>query len=328
MNNPSTDLESKTDPETKLFKTIIKVNCKNEVEKGYVKLRSMSSVSSSSSSCCEAPPITIASPSFRTRSVSTPSSLDSAFQSESSSLTISTRQVENETKEIKLTEAQIKLLEEVFSENLEENQTSLSITEFQNMFQFKSHFFLERVFSIFDKHGNGSVTLENFIGAVEKYALFDDDAKIEFFIDLYDTEGSGSITLSELKNIVAGCVKESGMALKEPHIAALTSTLFQDCTRNTGSSVITKVDLRRQLKKHKELLSSMSILMDTWLMPKKVPKKMPLRYLSKDYWRNNKSFLSFLFLILVANLVIFIHRAFYFRHFPMLSGFVPNPFYV
>ena len=55
---------------------------------------------------------------------------------------------------------------------------------------------------------------------------------------------------------------------------------------------------------------------------------LPLRYLSKDYWLSNKGFISFIFLIFIMNLFLFIQRAYYFRNFSMLSGFTPNIFYV
>jgi len=89
---------------------------------------------------------------------------------------------------------------------------------------------------------------------------------------------------------------------------------------------------------HKELLTNMSILMDKWLIPKKAPtekclkrsflESLPLRYFSGDYWRNNKSVLSFMFFILITNVLIFTHRAQHFWGFPMLSGWSPNPFYM
>ena len=52
------------------------------------------------------------------------------------------------------------------------------------------------------------------------------------------------------------------------------------------------------------------------------------RYLSKDYWLNNKTFIAFILLIIVINLVLFTLRAYYFRNFCMLSGFTPNLFYL
>ena len=54
---------------------------------------------------------------------------------------------------------------------------------------------------------------------------------------------------------------------------------------------------------------------------------MPYQF-SSNYWRNNKQFLTFLIIILLTNVVLFVTRAYYFRDFSMLNGFKPNPFYM
>merc|ERR1719419_1446665 len=97
-------------------------------------------------------------------------------------------------------------------------------------------------------------------------------------------------------------------------------------------------DFKEQLQRHEGLVEGLGIMINKWLVPpkpekdKKILEKMseylPQRYLSKDYWLNNKSFHFFLFSVLLINVILFIHRAYYFRNFSMLSGFTPNPFYM
>ena len=230
------------------------------------------------------------------------------------------------------------LLTDVFIKNLEENQSKLTILDFKKIFKFKGDFSVQRVFNIFDHQHQGYVTLQNFIDTVEHYCSFNDadNAKIEFFIDMYDA--GGDLTKQELKSVLTDCVVESGMSLKDPDIENLTNTLFLDCVKD-GNDVICKDELREELKKHEALLSNISILMDKWLIPNVIQKKnvflnlnfggiVPRRYFTREYWSLNKSFLLFLFLILAMNLVIFVHRAHRFNDFPMLSGFAPNPFYM
>ena len=50
--------------------------------------------------------------------------------------------------------------------------------------------------------------------------------------------------------------------------------------------------------------------------------------MSKEYWSNNKSLHSSLFVIFLINTILFVHRAYYFRNFSMLDGTTPNPFYL
>jgi len=316
------------------YKTIISVN--SQRENGNIRnINKFRSISSSSPRRETQPSISIP---IRSQSVATghirTQSLDSTLDSEQEEgplLYGGGKCREGSAKVRKLCQDRINLLTEVFNENLGEHQSSLTVLDFKSMFQFKREFCVKRVFNIFDKQHQGFVTLQNFIDTVEYYSSFDDDAKIEFFLDMYDADGD--ITKHELKLVLTDCMVESGVTLRDQDIDNLTSTLFQDCVKD-GREAISKEDLREELKKHKELLSNISILIDKWLKPRNAQKKnnstslLSGRYFSADYWRNNKSFHSFLFLVLITNFLIFTHRAYYFRNFPMLSGFVPNPFYM
>jgi hypothetical protein len=55
----------------------------------------------------------------------------------------------------------------------------------------------------------------------------------------------------------------------------------------------------------------------------KLPQNMNMKY-----FRNNQAFIFFLCFIILANMILFIQRAVYFRNFTMLSGYTPNPFYL
>jgi hypothetical protein len=72
-------------------------------------------------------------------------------------------------------------------------------------------------------------------------------------------------------------------------------------------------------------------------VPSKPPRPRPFKerltelipyQFSGNYWRNNKQFLTFLYFILLTNIILFVMRAYYFRNFSMLSGTTPNPFYM
>ncbi len=43
---------------------------------------------------------------------------------------------------------------------------------------------------------------------------------------------------------------------------------------------------------------------------------------------NVRPFLFFLFSLSIINIILFIHRAYYFKDFSMLNGLTPNPFYL
>ena len=61
-----------------------------------------------------------------------------------------------------------------------------SILIFQLFFQ---PFFVERVFHIFDKDDNGSISLQEFIDAMHQFAGQSPDDKIKFLFKVYDIDG-------------------------------------------------------------------------------------------------------------------------------------------
>ena len=50
-------------------------------------------------------------------------------------------------------------------------------------------FFVERVFHIFDKDDNGSISLQEFIDAMHQFAGQSPDDKIKFLFKVYDIDG-------------------------------------------------------------------------------------------------------------------------------------------
>ena len=54
---------------------------------------------------------------------------------------------------------------------------------------FLQPFFVERVFHIFDKDDNGSISLQEFIDAMHQFAGQSPDDKIKFLFKVYDIDG-------------------------------------------------------------------------------------------------------------------------------------------
>ena len=74
-----------------------------------------------------------------------------------------------------------------------------------------------------------------------------------------------------------------------------------------------------------------------WLVPPSAPRPKTLSQKFKDslppqfsmmYWRNNRQFVSFLSFMISVNIILFVHRAYYFKDFSTLSGAAPNGFYM
>jgi len=228
-------------------------------------------------------------------------------------------------------------LRKVFSESLGKDKHEISLHEFKKIVPCKDEFFVNRIFNIFDSDQSGYITLAKFIETVNQFSSSDDDSKIEFLFNIYDINGEGVLEESNFREVIKACMKENGMDFDEEELTNLASALFMDGVKD-GNEMMTLDDFKEQLQRQEGLVEGLGIMINKWLVPPRPPKektlleklsdRLPQRYLSKDYWVNNKSFHFFIFVVLLINTILFIHRAFYFRHFSMLSGFTPNPFYL
>ena len=87
-----------------------------------------------------------------------------------------------------MTEENLKWLENVFRRTVGENG-EIRLQDFKNIVHSKNPFFVERVFHIFDKDDNGSISLQEFIDAMHQFAGQSPDDKIKFLFKVYDIDG-------------------------------------------------------------------------------------------------------------------------------------------
>ena len=57
--------------------------------------------------------------------------------------------------------------------------------EFKRIIPCKNDFFVERIFSIFDKDKMGTVSLREFVETIQQFSRNDDDAKIAFLFEVH-----------------------------------------------------------------------------------------------------------------------------------------------
>ena len=80
----------------------------------------------------------------------------------------------------KLSEEAETSLTKVFHEHLGKDKHDMDFGEFRRIVPCKKDFFVERIFSIFDKQKLGKVSLTEFVETVQQFSRDDDDAKIAF----------------------------------------------------------------------------------------------------------------------------------------------------
>jgi len=255
--------------------------------------------------------------------------------------------ITNPRRNKELTAESVKHLEKVFRENLAKDKDEFTLAEFKKIVPSKNPFFVERAFRIFDRDKNGSVSMAEFIDAMHQFAGNGADEKLVFLFKVYDLDDDGLIQQSDLREVMKACMEENGMNFDEKEVEGLAQALYEDAAGlAAGEDVpghervcpgITVDDLKAELAKHEGLLENLSISIGKWLVPPTPPKPKPWsqrlqeslpQQFSAMYWRNNKQFIAFLFLLTLINVVLFVMRAHYFKDFSTLAGNAPNGFYM
>ncbi|XP_058986833.1 uncharacterized protein LOC101895123 isoform X2 [Musca domestica] len=220
-------------------------------------------------------------------------------------------------------------LEQLFR-NTVGNEREIRREEFKKIVISKNPFFTERVFQIFDKDNSGSISLQEFIDAIQQFSGQSADDKIRFLFKVYDIDGDGLIQHKELHDVIRACMEENGMEFSEDQIKDLTTAMFEDADPyNRGE--ITYEALKNQLHKHGGLLENLSITIDRWLVPmaqdpqagktkSKLWNSIPIPHqLTPAYMKNNHVFVTYLFFYIAINVCLFVSRAIQYR---ASNGFV------
>ena len=236
----------------------------------------------------------------------------------------------------KLSHEAVERLKKVFSEHISKDKHEIDFQEFKNIVPAKNEFFVRRIFNIFDNDRSGTITLTKFIETVQQFAKDDDDAKIEFLFQVYDTDQDGVLQEDNFREVLKACMTENGMEFEEEEVDHLASVLFMDGCKD-GADHMTLDDFKEQLQRQEGLVKNMGIMITKWLVPLPAPAKkrairdrckdvIPPEMSTKDYWTNNKRL--WVLIIFLINLVIMGERVYYYSSFAMLSGYIPNFFYL
>ncbi|NXJ99193.1 NOX5 oxidase, partial [Corythaixoides concolor] len=217
--------------------------------------------------------------------------------------------------------------------NIAGEDKEIDLEEFKTALQVKESFFAERFFALFDSDGSGTISLEELLKALSLLVHGNQTDKLRFLFQVYDVDGkvnprgcqgangipgslthrgahspragSGSIEADELHVVLRWCLRESGIALPEERLAALTSALFEAADKDRSGS-ITFEELREELEGFPEVMENLTISAASWLKPPP-PTESPRRprCLTRPYWHNHRGKLAFLGGYAFLNLLLF-----------------------
>ncbi|XP_074141319.1 NADPH oxidase 5 [Sminthopsis crassicaudata] len=181
----------------------------------------------------------------------------------------------------------------------------IDLQEFKTALKVKESFFAERFFALFDSDGNGTITLQELLGALNLLIHGNTMDKLKFLFHVYDVDGSGSIDPDELRTVLQSCLKESAISLPEEKLDDLTLALFESADKDHNGS-ITFEELQEELTNFPEVMENLTISAANWLKPPSSKKRpqMP-RHLTLAYWHNNSGKLAILAAYIGLNILLF-----------------------
>ncbi|KAM9070854.1 NADPH oxidase 5-like [Sarcophilus harrisii] len=181
----------------------------------------------------------------------------------------------------------------------------IDLQEFKTALKVKESFFAERFFALFDSDGNGTITLQELLGALNLLIHGNTMDKLKFLFHVYDVDGSGSIDPDELRTVLQSCLKESAISLPEEKLDDLTLALFESADKDHNGS-ITFEELQEELTNFPEVMENLTISAANWLKPPSSKKRpqMP-RHLTLAYWHNNSGKLAILSAYIGLNILLF-----------------------
>ncbi|XP_075526678.1 NADPH oxidase [Dermacentor variabilis] len=212
-----------------------------------------------------------------------------------------------------LTFENLSQLERVFREAVGPGQ-ELNREQFRQIVQSRNAFFAERMFQLFDTDKSGTISLDEFIAAMKRFAKKSQDDKLTILFQLYDVDGDGLIQPQELRDVMRACMEENGLQFTEYELDELTNVLFEDADRDETGSV-TLDELRCQLQSRPGLYENLTVSVERWLLPpssrrsgkptltSRWPKK-----LTRIYVRNNAVSVAFCFFFFALQLMVFLSR--------------------
>lgn len=143
--------------------------------------------------------------------------------------------------------------------------------EFLEAIRTENTLLAKKVFSLFDRDGDGYITAQEFLAFMERFQEPED--KIELLFHTYDLRGNDRLDRNELEMVIRAMVKSSSLPLDDQNVAEMVDLFFEAGVKasreiepdNQEIDYITKEGFRSLIEKDPEISKDVSTLVDHWL---------------------------------------------------------------
>ena len=113
----------------------------------------------------------------------------------------------------------------------------IDINEFRDGLELANHKICDRLFTIFDKDGNGSIDYKEFMDTIESMVGASDSDKIRFAFQLHDLDDSGFIDRNELKILIKQSFAENRLDYDDFQLDLLVDEFFKRADKDLSGTI-------------------------------------------------------------------------------------------
>lgn len=142
----------------------------------------------------------------------------------------------------------------------------IDINEFRDGLELANHKISDRLFTIFDKDGNGVIDYNEFMDTIESMVSGSDKEKIYFAFQLHDLDNSGFIDRSELKVLIQQSFAENRLEYDDFQLDLLVDE-FLDRADKDFSGTIDFNEFLNVANDYPEFMEGVAVNPLHWLIP-------------------------------------------------------------
>tara|TARA_Y100001934_G_C12357107_1_gene778713 strand:- start:796 stop:2283 length:1488 start_codon:yes stop_codon:yes gene_type:complete len=113
----------------------------------------------------------------------------------------------------------------------------IDIDEFRNGLELSNKQICDRLFTIFDKDGNGTIDYSEFMDTIKSMIVGSNKDKIRFAFQLHDLDNSGSIDRNELKILIKQSFAENRLEYDDFQLDLLVDEFFDRADKDKSGTI-------------------------------------------------------------------------------------------